>query len=102
MDPVTYLLSISAFLFCVGLAIVITKKNAILLLIGIELMLNAANLNFIVFSSYDVDAVQGQLFVLFILVVTVCEVAIGLAIILKIYQYYQTIDIDRIKRLKEE
>ena len=100
--PITYLLSISAFLFCVGLATVITKKNAILLLIGIELMLNAANLNFIVFSSYDVDAIQGQLFVLFIIVVTVCEVAIGLAIILKVYKYYQTIDIDRIKGLKEE
>ena len=100
--PVTYLLSISAFLFCVGLATVISKKNAIFLLIGIELMLNAASLNFIIFSRYDVDAIRGQLFVLFIIVVTVCEVAVGLAIILKIYQYYQTIDIDRIQGLKEE
>lgn len=99
--PPTLLLLLSAFVFTIGLVVVLTKPNVLLMLIGIELMLNAASFNFVLFSSYDPKQ-QGQVFALFIMTMTVCETAVALAIIFKVYQHYQSIQLDQLQHLREE
>jgi NADH-quinone oxidoreductase subunit K len=99
--PPTLLLLLSAFVFGVGLVVVFTKQNVLLILIGIELMLNAACFNFVLFSSYDPKQ-QGQVFALFIMAMIVCETAVALAIIFKVYQHYQSIKLGDLQRLREE
>ncbi|GGD70757.1 MAG: NADH-quinone oxidoreductase subunit NuoK [Emticicia sp.] len=94
-------LVISALLFSIGLAIAVTKRNAILILMGIELMLNAVNLNLVAFSQYDPNRLQGQMFVLFIMVVAAAEITVALAIILKLYDYFKNLDLDEINSLKK-
>ena len=94
-------LFLSAILFSAGLMTVIIKRNAIMVLIGIELMLNAANLNLIVFNRNNPTALSGQFFSLFVIVVAVCEAAVGLAIVLRVYKYYQTSVPDEVTELKE-
>jgi NADH:ubiquinone oxidoreductase subunit K len=101
MVPVEHLFYLSAFLFCTGLAIVIVKRNAILVLIGIELMLNAANLNLVTFNRVHTANHDGQLFALFVMIVAVCESAVGLAIVLRVYRYYQSAVPDEISQLKD-
>ncbi|GAB4335554.1 MAG: NADH-quinone oxidoreductase subunit NuoK [Flammeovirgaceae bacterium] len=98
--PLNYYLYIGAALFSIGLVVVITKRNAIIVLMGIELMLNAANLNLVAFSKYDPDLLQGQIFTLFVFVIAASEAAIALAIIQKVYLYYKTIHLDKINKLK--
>ncbi|MFY0593597.1 NADH-quinone oxidoreductase subunit NuoK [Roseivirga sp.] len=98
--PLDYLLILGAFLFCAGLFVVVTRKNAIMVLIGIELMLNAANLNLIAFSSFDSMALQGQIFSIFVITVAAAEAAVGLSIIVKVYKHFQTADLDKINNLK--
>lgn len=93
-------LILSAILFSVGLMTVIIKRNAIMVLIGIELMLNAANLNLIVFNQNN-PLLSGQFFALFVIVVAVCEAAVGLAIVLRVYKHYQTSVPDQISELKD-
>ena len=93
-------LLIGALLFSIGIAVVVTKRNAILVLMGIELMLNAVNLNLVAFSQNDPNRVQGQIFALFVIVIAAAEVTIALAIILKVYHYYQTIDLTNVDELK--
>jgi NADH-quinone oxidoreductase subunit K len=92
--PVLYFLWVSAFLFATGLTILILKKNTIFVLMGIELILNAANLNLVAFSKND-PSMQGLYLSLFVLVVGVCEMAIALAIILQVYRNYRAIDVDQ-------
>lgn len=87
-------------LFGVGLLIVLTKKNTIMMLIGLELMLNSANLNLMAFSAHRADP-NGQLLMLFILIVAVCEAAVGLAIALRVYRFYNTSVPEEISNLKE-
>ncbi len=94
-------LVISALLFSIGLAVAVTKRNAILILMGIELMLNAVNLNMVAFSQYDPNRLQGQIFALFIMVIAAAEVTVALAIILKIYDYFKNLDLDEINSLKK-
>ena len=94
-------LVVSALLFSIGLAVSVTKRNAILILMGIELMLNAVNLNLVAFSQYDPNRLQGQMFALFIIVVAAAEVTVALAIILKIYDYFKNLDLDEINSLKK-
>jgi NADH:ubiquinone oxidoreductase subunit K len=101
MFPIEHLLYLSALLFAVGLTVVIVKRNAILVLLGIELMLNAANLNLIGFNRLYPERTDGQMFALFVIVVAVCEAAVGLAIILRVYKYYQTAVPDQISELKD-
>jgi NADH:ubiquinone oxidoreductase subunit K len=101
MFPIEHFLYLSALLFSVGLMIVIVKRNAIVVLMGIELMLNAANLNLIAFNQQTPGMLSGQLFSLFVIVIAVCEAAVGLAIILRVYKYYQTSVPDEISELKE-
>ena len=89
----TYYLLLSAFLLCAGLLIVLIKKNAVFVLLGIELMLNAANLNLIAFSKFD-SSLDGQIFAVFSVVVAAAEAAIALAILLNIYKTYKSSDLD--------
>ena len=100
MYPVGHFLALGAFLLTVGLAIVIIKRNAIMMLIGIELMLNASNLNLVAFNQMFPQSLDGQMFALFVIIVAVCETAVGLAIILKVYKFYQTAVPDEISDLK--
>ncbi|GAB3511074.1 NADH-quinone oxidoreductase subunit NuoK [Emticicia fontis] len=94
-------LIIGALLFSIGLAVAVTKRNAILVLMGIELMLNAVNLNLVAFSQYDPNRLQGQMFALFVMVVAAAEITIALAIILKIYDYFKNIDLEATNELKK-
>jgi len=100
MVPAQHFLFIAAALFVIGLIIVITRKNAIMMLIGIELMLNAANLNLVVFSRADA-ALSGQVFALFVIVVAAAEAAVGLAIVLKVYQLLGQTNPDQLNQLKD-
>jgi len=102
MIPLYYYLILSALLFAVGLAGALTRRNAILVLVGIELMLNAANLNFIAFWRYspDSEALTGIMFVIFSIAVAAAEAAVGLALIIAIYRHYRTINLDKIDSLK--
>ena len=101
MPEPTLLFFLSALLFSAGMLIVFTKKNAIMVLLGIELMLNAANLNLIAFNRQSISQ-EGQFFALFIILVAVCEAAVGIAIILKAYHYYHTSVPDQISDIKEK
>src|SRR3954469_10549449 len=102
MTPLSSYLLLSALLFAIGLAGALTRRNAILVLIGIELMLNAANLNFIAFWRYgpNPQALTGIMFVIFSSGVAAAEAAVGLALIIAIYRYYKTTDPDRMDSLK--
>ena len=95
-------LLLSALLFAIGLAGALTRRNAVLVLIGIELMLNAANINFIAFWRYGASPSQltGIMFVLFSISVAAAEAAVGLAIILAAYRHSRTTDLDAMNSLK--
>jgi NADH:ubiquinone oxidoreductase subunit K len=94
-------LIVGAALFCIGIYILLTKRNAIRLLIGIELMLNAAILNLIAFGKYDKINNGGQIFALFAIVLAAATTAVALAIILTVYKKYKTIDPGRVNNLKD-
>jgi len=98
MIPIEHYLLFSAVLFIIGLLIAIVKQNAIMVLVGIELILNAANINFVAFSQND-PSLAGQMFSLFVIVVAVAESAVALAIIYKVYQHYNTSDLDEVNQL---
>ena len=89
----------TTLLFSIGLAICLIKKNVIFILIGIELMFNAANVNFVAFGSQYGD-IDGSVFALFVMVIAAAEVALALAIILKVYEAFNTSNLDDIKELK--
>jgi NADH:ubiquinone oxidoreductase subunit K len=98
-------LVIGALLFIIGVAGVLTRRNIIVIFMSIELILNAANLNFIAFSRYlsamgDVDAIAGQIFTVFVIVVAAAEAAIGLGIVIALYRNKETIWVDEIDLLK--
>ena len=92
--PVIFFLWVGAFLFATGFAMMVMKRNTIFVLMGIELMLNAANLNLVAFSRGD-EQNQGMMMGLFVLVVGVCEMAIALAVIIQVYRQFKGIDIDQ-------
>lgn len=86
-------------LFSLGLMIVLIKKNAIVVLMGVELMLNAGNLNLVAFAQLDNDF-GGTVFALFVIVIAVAEAAVGLSIIIRVYRHYRTPVLDEINELK--
>jgi NADH:ubiquinone oxidoreductase subunit K len=102
MTPLQSYLLLSALLFAIGLAGAVTRRNAILVLIGIELMLNAANLNFIAFWRFgpNPEALTGVMFVIFSIAIAAAEAAVGLALIIAIYRHYKTVNLDEVKNLK--
>jgi NADH-quinone oxidoreductase subunit K len=97
--PIEYYLILSAFMFTVGIVGVLTRRNAIVVFMSIELMLNSANLTLITYSSFLGDA-AGQLFVFFVMAVAAAEAAVGLAIIIAIFRNKLTVNIDEINILK--
>ena len=99
MIPVTYYVFLSAILFTIGALGVLIRRNAIIIFMSIELMLNAANLVFVAFArSYD--ALSGQVFVFFVMTVAAAEVAVGLALIVTIFRTKHSIDVDQMSNLK--
>jgi NADH:ubiquinone oxidoreductase subunit K len=94
-------LILATLLFSIGLYGALTKRNAIIILISIELMLNAVNIALVAFSRYVTPAaLTGQVFSIFIIVVAAAEVALGLAIIISIYRHRETIDLNKINLMK--
>jgi NADH:ubiquinone oxidoreductase subunit K len=100
--PVSYFLVLSAFLFSVGVYGVLARQNAVLILLSIELMLNAVNINLVAFSAVltDTAGISGQVFALFVIAVAAAEVGIGLAIVLLIYRNRQSVDVDEMSLMK--
>ena len=102
MIATTHFLVVSAFLFCIGMYAVLAKKNAIMVLIGIELMVNAAVINLVAFSKFDKINMEGQITALFAIVIADSTVAITLSLILRVYRYHKNIDPNKITELKEK
>lgn len=99
MIAIEYFLGLSAILFAIGAMGVLVKKNAIVVLMCIELMLNAANINFVAFSAYYND-LTGQVFALVSIAIAAAEVAVGLAIIMNLYKTRDTIGLDEVSLLR--
>lgn len=99
MSLVSYLI-ISLILFVIGLVVVISRKNIVGILLGIELILNAAALNFVAYSRYVTDNLDGHVFALFIIVIAAAESAVGLAIIIRFFQLKETVHIDEATQLR--
>ncbi len=101
MIPLQWYLILSAALFCVGIYGVLVRRNAIAILMGVELMLNAVNINLLAFWRYtDPATVTGQAFAIFVYAVAAAEVAVGLALIVSIYRSRGTVDMEQINLLK--
>jgi NADH-quinone oxidoreductase subunit K len=96
-----HFLIVSAILFALGIYGIATRRNAILVLMGVELVLNAANINFIAFSRYGNGNFDGQVAAIFVIILAAAEAAVALAIVLNIYHRFQTVNIDEINSLKE-
>ena len=97
---VTHFVVLSALLFAAGLFCVVTRRNALGILMGIELILNSANINYVAFARYSQSGYDGQVFAIFVIMLAAAEAAIGLAIVLGIYQTFETIDVDATDRLR--
>jgi len=97
--PLQYYLILSAILFSLGVLGVLTRRNAIVIFLSIELMLNAVNLTFVAFSNH-VKNLDGQVFVFFVMIVAAAEVAVGLALIVAIFRLKKTVYVDEINLMK--
>src|SRR5580700_8869681 len=97
--PIQYYLIVSTALFCIGVLGVLFRRNAIIIFMSVELMLNSVNLLLVAFSTYHNDA-NGQVFVFFVMAVAAAEVAVGLAILVTIFRNVHSVDIDELKNLK--
>ena len=103
MVPLTWYLTLAAFMFSAGLYAALGRRNAIAVLMGIELMLNAANINLVAFWRYGVtptENVDGQVFAIFVMAVAAAEVAVGLALIIIVYRNRKTLNLDELDILK--
>jgi NADH-quinone oxidoreductase subunit K len=98
MVPTQYFISLSAILFTIGILGVLIRRNAIIIFMSVELMLNSANLAFIAFARMY-QSLDGQVFVFFVMAVAAAEVAVGLALIVAIFRNKQSIDVDQINSL---
>lgn len=96
-----HFLIVSAILFALGLYAIMTRRNAILVLMGVELVLNAANINFIAFSRYGNIGLDGQAAAVFVIILAAAEAAVALAIVLNIYHRFHTVNVDEVSSLKE-
>ncbi len=101
MITLTHYLVLSALVFALGVYAVLTRRNGVAILMGIELMLNAANINLVAFNKYTAPAaMQGQIFALVVITLAACEAAVGLALMLAVYRSVETIDVDEINLMK--
>jgi len=99
--PLTSYLMVALILFSVGLYGALTKRNAVIVLLSIELMLNAVNINLVAFAKYGINpAVTGQIFTLFTMTVAAAEVAVGLAILIALYRNRETVNVDDMDSMK--
>lgn len=99
MSLASYLI-ISLILFSVGVAVMLSRKSVVAILLGIELVLNAAALNFVAYSRYVTNNLDGHIFTLFIIVIAAAEAAVGLAIVIRFFQIKETIHIDEATQLR--
>jgi NADH-quinone oxidoreductase subunit K len=97
----THFLVVSSILFCLGIYGIVTRKNAVMVLMGIELILNASNINFIAFSRFGNFGLQGQLIALFIIVLAAAEAAVALAIVLNVYKTFVNVNVDELDTLRD-
>jgi len=95
-----HFLIVGLLVFALGLYTVLTRKNAIGILMGVELILNAANINYVAFARYGGASVDGQIFAIFVIMLAAAEAAIGLAIVLGIYQNFESIDVEATDSLR--
>ena len=99
--PLTWVLVVAAALFCIGLYGVLARRNAITILMSVELILNAANLNFLAFWRYvGPDRFDGVVFALIVMTVAACEAAVGLALVIGLFRNRETVDVSRIDLLR--
>jgi len=96
-----HFVTLGGILFALGLFTVVTRRNAIGILMGIELVLNSANVNYVAFARYGGGGYDGQVFAIFVIMLAAAEAAIGLAIVLGIYQSFETIDVEATDRLRQ-
>ena len=99
MVPIDYYIILSAILFTIGVTGVLIRRNSLIIFMSIELMLNAANLAMVAFSSV-LESFSGQIFVFFVIAVAAAEVAVGLALIVEIFKSKRSIDVDQMSSLK--
>lgn len=100
--PLEHMLFLSAVVFCAGVYTIITRKNAVSILMGVELVLNAANINFVAFSQFTrIGGAHGNVFVIFVILLAAAEAAVALAIIIGIYQNFGRVDVDQADQMKE-
>jgi NADH-quinone oxidoreductase subunit K len=99
--PVQAYLALALILFCIGLYGALTKRNTVIVLISIELMLNAVNINLVSFSKYGITpSITGQIFTLFVIAVAAAEVAVGIAILISLYRNKKSVNIDEMDAMK--
>lgn len=96
----THFLIVSALLLCLGIMAVLTRRNVIMVLMGVELILNSANINLIAFSRYTSLSLEGQMIGLFVIIIAAAEAAVALAIVLNMYNRFNTVNLDEIDSLK--
>jgi NADH-quinone oxidoreductase subunit K len=96
-----HFLILSGLLFSFGIFAILTRRNAIMVLMGVELVLNAANINFVAFSRYVTTSLDGHVVAIFVIILAAAEAAIMLAIVLNIYQNFNTVNVDEINQLKD-
>ena len=101
MPGLAHYLVLASALFCLGIFGLLTRRNAVGVLMSIELMFNAVNINFVAFSRYlSPDALSGQIFALFVITIAAAEAAVGLAIVILIYRNFRGIEVDKINFMK--
>lgn len=96
-----HFLIVSALLFSLGIYGIVTRKNAVMVLMGIELVFNSANINFVAFAKFGNFGLSGQIIALFVIILAAAEAAIALAIVLNIYKTFTNVNVDEIDKLKE-
>ena len=100
MIGLSHYLFVSAALFSLGIMGVLTRKNAVNVLMGIELILNSANINLVAFSKYSAASIDGQIFAVFVIIIAAAEAAVALAIVLSMYRIVKSVNLDQADTLK--
>jgi len=98
--PVSHIIAVGAAMFCIGLFALLTRRNAVAVFMGIELMLNAANLNFVAFSHAHAHEIDGQVAAVFVIMLAAAEFAVALALILSLYQMFRSVHLDDADEMK--
>lgn len=100
--PLQHMLVLSAFVFCAGVYTMMTRKNAVSILMGVELVLNAANINFVAFAQFTrIGGIHGNIFTIFVILLAAAEAAVALAIVIGIYQNFGRVDVDQADALRD-